>query len=431
MSAVFPRDLVLAPVSRWPTTLPDESIRAVLATPLAHRVARRQAAARPAVSIVMVTHDGLVFSRLCLESLVAASGITDFEVIVVDNASIDGTTNYLIDLSSRDERVRVELCASNAGFAAATNRGVARSCGEVIVFLNNDTIPVDGWLDSLLAHLGEREIGLVGAVTNRAGNEAEIHACYRTYGELERFAGDQARAHRGERFDIRTATMFCAAVRRDVWEVVGPLDERFEIGLFEDDDFSIRVRQAGFRVACAEDAFVHHFGQASIGRLAQTGRYGLLFHANQERWEAKWGTRWQPYAKRRTPDYEVFVERVRQFVHEAVPPGATVLVMTRGDEELLRFADRRGWHFPQDDQGAYAGWYPADSAACIAELERLRARGADFLVIPETARWWLRHYVEFADHLERHYGLGDERAPGIIIPLSQPAERDVSMAVGQ
>jgi GT2 family glycosyltransferase len=419
MTAAFPAGFVLTPVSRWPTTLADHSIRAVLETPLANRIGRREAAVRPTASIVMVTHDGLVFTRLCLESLLAGGGSTELEVIIVDNASADGTANYLNDLSSHDERVRMDLSTANTGFAAATNRGVALARGDVIVFLNNDTIPVDGWLDSLVAHLEDHHVGLIGAVTNRSGNEAEIHVGYRTYGELERFAAERARTHRGERFDIRTATMFCAAVRRDVWEVVGPLDEQFEVGLFEDDDYSMRVRQAGFSVACAEDAFVHHFGQASIGRLAATGEYGRVFHANRKRWESKWGRGWTPYAKRRTRDYDGFVERVRQFVHEAVPQGATVLVISKGDDQLLRFADRQGWHFPQDDDGTYAGWYPADSAACIAELERLRARGADFLVIPETSRWWLRHYAEFADHLERNYGPADERAPGMVIPLSQ------------
>ena len=56
----------------------------------------------------------------------------------------------------------------------------------------------------------------------------------------------------------------------------------------------MRVRAAGFRVACAEDVFVHHFGQASIGRLAQSGQYGALFHANRQRWEEKWQTPWTP-----------------------------------------------------------------------------------------------------------------------------------------
>jgi hypothetical protein len=107
-----------------------------------------------------------------------------------------------------------------------------------------------------------------------------------------------------------------------------------------------------------------------------------------------------------------------------------VLVISKGDDQLLKFAGRRGWHFPQEDDGTYAGWYPPDSAACIAELERLRARGADFLVIPETARWWLRHYAGFANHLERNYGFSHNEAPGIVIPLSQRSRQDVSLSMG-
>jgi hypothetical protein len=299
----------------------------------------------------------------------------------------------------------------------------------VIVFLNNDTIPVNGWLDRLTAHLTREEVGLIGAVTNRAGNEAEIEVPYRTYGEIAPFADQQARIHRGDRFEIRTATLFCAAIRRDVWDKVGPLDERFEIGLFEDDDLSMRVRRAGFVVACAEDAFVHHFGQASIGRLAASGAYSALFHANRQRWEEKWGTKWVPYAKRSKHGYDALVQSVRQVVCKCVPAGATVLVMTKGDDQLLELNGRRGWHFPQRDDGAYPGHYPADSDACIAELERLRERGAEFLVIPETSRWWLEHYTRFAEHLDKNYrALGNERSAAIIFPLTKQAEYHASVA---
>jgi hypothetical protein len=200
--------------------------------------------------------------------------------------------------------------------------------------------------------------------------------------------------------------------------MTGPLDTRFQIGLFEDDDLSMRVRAAGYRVACAEDVFVHHFGQASIGRLGPTGQYGALFHATRQRWEEKWQTPWTPYVKRTRPDYDALVAAVRQLVHDVTPPGATVLVLSKGDDQLLRFADRRGWHFPQGEDGGYAGHYPADSDACIAELERLRQRGADFLLIPETARWWLQHYTRFAEHLMKHYTVRLDDGPGLVVALS-------------
>ena len=88
--------------------------------------------------------------------------------------------------------------------------------------------------------------------------------------------------------------MFCVAMRRDLWERVGPLDEQFEFGMFEDEDYAMRVQAAGYRVDCAEDSFVHHFGQASLGKLAATDEYGPLFHANRKRWEEKWGRPWEP-----------------------------------------------------------------------------------------------------------------------------------------
>jgi GT2 family glycosyltransferase len=421
MNTTFPQDLVLVPVSRWPTTLPSESIEVVRDTPVDRRlpVHVHPGHEAPDVSIVVVTRNALVFTRLCLESLLATPHALAYEVIVVDNGSTDGTVEYLGRLARRDTRVRFICHEHNLGFATATNHGVAMARAAVVVLLNNDTIVTEGWLERLVEHLKRTQVGLVGAVTNRAGNEAEIDVSYRTYGELHRFAGERLRTHAGETFEIRTATMFCAALRREVWDAIGPLDERFEIGMFEDDDYAMRLRRAGYRVVCAEDVFVHHFGQASIGQLGPSRQYGDIFHANRRRWEAKWGVAWHPYERRAKPRYQDLIERIRQFVDEHVPLGVTLAVISKGDINLLMFEGRPAWHFPQGEDGMYAGHYPADSEACIAELERLRAKGAEFLVIPETARWWLQHYARFGEHLlTRYTTLGGQDSPATIVALS-------------
>ena len=399
-SGPFPDGLILTPVSRWPTTLPCDSVRTVLEASLDRRVRPvRYAADRPHASIVVVTIDGLVFSRLALESVLASRTSVSFEVVVVDNGSTDGTVEYLQELSNRDHRVRLVLNERNIGFASATNSGIVLTSGEVLVLLNNDTIVVDGWLDRIVDHLREPDIGLLGAVTNRAGNEAEIEVGYRTFGELRSFADDRARSHASAIFDIRTATMFCAALRREVWNAVGSLDERFAIGLFEDEDYAMRVRAAGYRVVCAEDLFVHHFGQASIGKLGPAGEYGTLFHANRERWEAKWGMTWQPYVRRPKPSYQALVARFRDVVCTTVPADATVLVVSKGDPDLLHLDGRKAWHFPQTPEGVYAGHHPANDDECLAELARLCANGATHLAIPAPALWWFDHYPRFAEYV--------------------------------
>ena len=97
------------------------------------------------------------------------------------------------------------------------------------------------------------------------------------------------------------------------------------------------------------------------------------------------------------------VERVHAYVAGAVPAGATVAVVTRGDAELVDLPGRRGRHFPCTPDGDWAGHHPADSEAAIAHLEDLRAQGADLFVLPATSAWWLDHYADFAAHLEEHY----------------------------
>jgi hypothetical protein len=95
--------------------------------------------------------------------------------------------------------------------------------------------------------------------------------------------------------------------------------------------------------------------------------------------------------------------RVRRAVSKSVPAGGTVLVVSRGDDELLRVDARRAWHFPRSDDGAYAGHHPADSAEAIAWLEAQRAAGAEHIVFPGTGIWWLEHYEGLRRHLDGSY----------------------------
>jgi len=102
-------------------------------------------------------------------------------------------------------------------------------------------------------------------------------------------------------------------------------------------------------------------------------------------------------------EYRQLIDEIREVVCQAIPPGAIVAVLSKGDAELLRFDGRMGWHFPRTDEGVYVGHHPADSAEAIAHLETLRAKGVTDLLVPATSRWWLDHYMEFRQHLDAYY----------------------------
>jgi GT2 family glycosyltransferase len=400
-ASVFAPGMVLEPVSRRPTTLAP----ATAAAARRHRVpacAQAPALGEGSASVVVVTHDGVDFTRLCLASVLANTA-GDFELIVIDNGSSDDTAAYLARVAQLDARVRAVLGGPNVGFAAACNQGLSLARGEELVLLNNDAMVAPGWLAGLRAHLSNPEVGLVGPVTNRIGNEAEIETDYARWGEFLALARRRSREHAGAWREIRTPAMFCMAMRRDTYERLGPLDERYEVGLLEDDDYAERAREAGYQLRCVEDVLVHHFGEASFGRLVAGGEHARILQANQRRYAEKWKRKWEPYARRHSPRYERAARELREAVKAAVPSQATVLVVSRGDDALLALNGRRALHFPQADGGGWAGHHPADSDEAIEHLEALRQDGAQYLAVPATCRWWLEHYGGLREHLDARY----------------------------
>jgi len=116
-------------------------------------------------------------------------------------------------------------------------------------------------------------------------------------------------------------------------------------------------------------------------------------------------------------------ENILESARATIPRGSTVAVVNKGDWQLLKLGRRCGWHFPQDEKGGWAGHYPADSAEAIAHLEELRAEGADYLLVPDTAFWWLDHYDEFARHLESRYSkFGGVEQSCVIFSLGDGAQ---------
>jgi hypothetical protein len=117
--------------------------------------------------------------------------------------------------------------------------------------------------------------------------------------------------------------------------------------------------------------------------------------------------------------YQQLVHHIREVASDVVPEGSIVAVVSKGDKGLVELGNgRQGWHFPQNEDGVYLGYHPADSAGAISHLEELRGQGAGYLLFPGSALWWLDHYGEFRDHLDSHYRRVRDEKACIIFDLS-------------
>jgi GT2 family glycosyltransferase len=266
-----------------------------------HRVEAVEAAVRtrtPLVSILIATYNSADFIGHCLNSIARHTAYPNYEIVVVDAGSTDSTIAQLEAHAARDSRLRLQLAGRNLGFAGANNAAAALAQGEFLVFLNPDTLVTPGWLFRLRRHLDlDSRIGLVCAVTNFSGNETKINVDYTDSDGMIRFALERASEFQHLATPIPMAPLFAVMIRRALFESLYGLDERYQTGMFEDDDFSRRVRCEGLRIVAAEDCFIHHFGQGSFSRLSPAD-YQAIFERNRAAYEAKWGVTWQPHTTR-------------------------------------------------------------------------------------------------------------------------------------
>ena len=266
-----------------------------------HRAASLRGAvgriADPLVSVVVITWNNLALTQACLASLFADPSGPELEVVVVDNGSRDGTPDWLREQAAREPRLRLVLNEDNRGFAAANNQGLEIARGEYLVMLNNDTVVTRGWLRTMVGHFRrEPGLGLLGPLTNNIGNEAKVEMRYTEVAAMPSEAARLVLRGAGRRFDIPVVAFFCVMLRRETFEEVGPLDEGYGMGFFEDDDYCCRVRKTGRTIRCAEDVFVHHELSASFGKVDDAARTEL-FERNKRYYESKWGE-WVPHEYR-------------------------------------------------------------------------------------------------------------------------------------
>jgi GT2 family glycosyltransferase len=226
---------------------------------------------QPSVSIVIPTCDGADLLEPCLSGLVdTVPRHLQAEFIVVDDGSTDETSSVVARWSSADDRVRLVRNAENLGFVDSCNRGAAEADGEALVFLNNDTLPIHGWLQPLIRTLFQDEgIGAVGGMlVYPNGTLQEAGAVVFSDGTGANFGKHDPEPDR-PRYRFLRDVDYCSAAllttRRATFERLAGFDTLFRPGYYEETDYCFRLREAGLRTVYQPESIIVHVEGATSG----------------------------------------------------------------------------------------------------------------------------------------------------------------------
>ena len=235
-------------------------------------------------SIIAVTHNGIEHTTKCVNSIFAHT--KDFELIVVDNGSTDGTVGFLEELANRHDNVKAIFNLENSTFSEANNQGINQTEGEYIIFLNNDTIVNSGWADKMLEHMTHvplKNVGMVGPVTNNSNGKQCV-------GQQDPRAWYEE--HQGHWVHVGRLYGWCILTKRSIIDEIGGFDERFT-NSYEDNDLCLRAQLAGYKLIIAYDTYIHHTGQGTFRAVGVSeADYMENGAVNQKAYFDKWKNLW-------------------------------------------------------------------------------------------------------------------------------------------
>lgn len=328
----------------------------------------------PRVDLVLLTWNRLDLLKPCVEQLRQHTDVPA-RLLIVDNGGTDPAARQYLEALAGTPRLAPEVIRlpQNLAIAQALNAGLARATAPWVCLLNNDILVTPGWLSELL-RVAEAHptIGLLNPMSNEFGRVPRP-------GETIAAVAGALRPRQGRWLENWGCTGFCVLLPQRVLSQVGLFDEQFQAFFYEDADYSLRVRQAGFDCAIAEGAYVYHHGSAT---LTQDPTRGERFTANAARFYAKWRRgpsrriAWMAGAAPTAPGADAIREGIRRLANDdhavtvyctrrtqaVVPPhyrvqrrvlpatgfywlalGDLLLKKKRFDQLVLSAPDRRPW----------------------------------------------------------------------------------------
>lgn len=381
--------------------VPTQALYAPTAAPFAPFALATSTA--PRASIVIPVFGAFTHTLACLRAIAAHPPASPFEVIVVDDASPDDSLAKLRAIDG----LRVHARAENGGFIKACNDGASLARGEVLVFLNNDTVPQPGWLDALLETFDAHpDAGLVGAKLlypdgrlQEAGGVVFADGSGWNYGRFD----DPADCRYAYLRDADYVSGAAIAIPRALFERLGGFDTRYAPAYYEDTDLAFAVRAASLRVLVQPASVVVHDEGTTSGTDVTTGPKSAQVR-NQAVFAAKWHdalTAQLPAGSVPTP--ALLHRRQRQvLIIDALTP------QPDRDSGSLRLVNLMRLLL---EEGAHVVFMPANRCSDGAYTVALQRMGVECWHAPHAARFpaWLREHGPRFDValVSRHYVAGE------------------------
>lgn len=248
---------------------------------------------KPKYSIIVVTWNAVEHVVRCIDSVLKNS--KDYELIVVDNGSTDGTAGYLQGMKDTGKIHKLILNQENKNFGPANNQGLAvAEQGTIVVLINSDTVVTSGWLEKMNHCLEHKEnIAIVGCMTNSSNGRQMVSGVHSNYHDLEHNAAAWAQKNFRKYFEVGIIYGWCMMISQKFLSGEKMLfDDRF-VNSYEDNDLCLRARLRGMRLFIDQGTYIFHAGQGSF----QKG-WGKDFIKNYMKngWENqdKFFEKWQP-----------------------------------------------------------------------------------------------------------------------------------------
>ncbi|MBU1122853.1 MAG: glycosyltransferase family 2 protein [Candidatus Omnitrophota bacterium] len=236
----------------------------------------------PICDIIVLTFNRLDITKQFVESFLANT-ILPTRLIIIDNASSDATRQYLSGLRGTDNcAIEVILNDDNVGFVRGMNQGIALSRAPFVCLSNNDLIFTRGWLGQIISVFDKDDrIGLLNPNSNNLG----VHP--KTKDDMDKLAVDLGSKHKQEFVEMPFCVGFCMVIKREVIDKVAGLSDEFFPMFFEDTDYSMKVKAAGYLIGAARASYVYHLEHASLKQIGS--KKEQFFIASRDKYDKKWG----------------------------------------------------------------------------------------------------------------------------------------------